>query len=125
MRTIEIPRREWSSKLDEFSRMHDGWLVSLDIVMAQSISAQREFRQLPLVGITAEPFDGGTISIAVAEPTGDHVTHTIHSPTHVFIDKTETGANAALEIDSADGTKAVLRFRTTALPETVDGVLHG
>jgi hypothetical protein len=125
MRTIEIPRRDWSGRLDEFSRMHEGWLVSLDIVMAQSIGAQREFRQLPLVGITAEPSGGGTISIAVAEPTGDQVTHMIHSPTHVFVDKTETGANAALEIESADGTKAVLRFRTTALPETVDGVLHG
>ena len=111
-------------RLDEFSRMHEGWLVSLDIT-GQSIGAQREFRQMPLVGITAEPIDGGTISIAVAEPTGDHVTHTIHSPTHVFLDRTEKGANAALEIESADGTKAVLRFRTTALPETVDGVVRG
>jgi hypothetical protein len=125
MRTIEISRRDWSGRLDEFSRMHEGWLVSLDIVMARSIGAQREFRQMPLVGITAEPIDGGTITIAVAEPAGGHVTHTIHSPTHVFLDRTEKGANAALEIESADGMKAILRFRTTALPETVDGVVHG
>lgn len=56
---------------------------------------------------------------------GDHVTHTIHLPTHVFIDKIETGANTALKTDSADGTKAVLRLRTTALLETVAGVLLG
>ena len=124
MQTIEIPQRDWSARLDEFSRIHEGWLVSLDI-MAQSIGAQPEFRQLPLVGITAEPSDGGTISIAVAEPTGEHLTHTIHSPTHVFIEKTNAGANVALEIESADGTKAVLRFRTTALPETVDDVVGG
>ena len=125
MRTIEIPRREWSGKLDEFSRMHEGWLVSLEITTAQSIGVQPKFRLMPLVGITAEPIDGGTISIAVAEPTGDHVTHTMRSPTHVFVEETNAGAQAALEIDSADGMKAVLRFRTTALPETVDGVLHG
>lgn len=123
MRTIEIPRKDWGGRLDEFSRVHDGWLVSLDI-LAESIGAQRAFRELPLVGITAEPADGGTISIAVAEPTGDQFTHTIHSPTRVFIEKTNTGADAALEIESADGTKAILRFRTAALPETVDGIVR-
>jgi hypothetical protein len=122
VRTIEIPRGEWSDTLDEFSRMHEGWLVSLDITTAPSIGAQPEFRQMPLVGITAEAIDGGTIAIVVAEPKGDHVTHMIHSPTRVFVEQTNAGAHAALEIDSADGMKAVLRFRTTALPETVDGV---
>ena len=122
VRTIEIPRGEWSNTLDEFSRMHEGWLVSLAITTAPSIGAQPEFRQMPLVGITAEAIDGGTIAIAVAEPKGDHVTHMIHSPTRVFVEETNAGAHAALEIDSADGMKAVLRFRTTALPETVDGV---
>ena len=80
--------------------------------MADSIGAQREFKQMPLAGITAEPAGGGTISIAVEEPDGDHLTHMIHKPTHVFIEKTKTGADAALEIASADGTKAVLHFRT-------------
>ncbi|MBE3110984.1 MAG: DUF5335 family protein [Acidobacteria bacterium] len=123
MRTIEIPRKDWGGRLDEFSRVHDGWLVSLDI-LAESIGAQRAFRELPLVGITAEPAGGGTISIAVAEPTGAQFTHTIHSPTRVFIEQTNTGADAALEIESADGTKAILRFRTAALPETVDGIVR-
>ena len=125
MRTIEIPRSDWSGRFDEFSRRHDGWLVSLDIVMAPSDGPQREFRQLPFVGIVAERAGGGTISIAVAEPTGEQVTHMIHSPTHVFLKKTRTGADAALEIESADGLKAILRFRTAAMPETVDGVVHG
>jgi len=33
----------------------------------------------------------------------------------VLLDKTDTGANAAREIESADGMKAVLRFRTTGV----------
>ena len=72
-----------------------------------------EFRQLPLVGITAEPFNHGTISIAVAEATGEQLTHTIHSATRVLVDKTKTGANAALEeFEYSDGVKAVLQFRS-------------
>jgi Family of unknown function (DUF5335) len=112
VRRTEIRRPDWSNKLDQLGRRHDGWLVSLDITMADSIGAQREFRQMPLAGITAEPAGGGLISIAVEEPDGDHLTHMIHEPTRVFIEKTKTGADCALEIDSADGTKAVLHFRT-------------
>jgi hypothetical protein len=30
MRTIEVPSTDWRRVLDEFSAVHDGWLVSLD-----------------------------------------------------------------------------------------------
>lgn len=109
MPTIEIPRREWTNRLDEFSREHEGWPVSLD-VLAESIGAQSEFRQLSLAGVTAEPTDGGTISITVSVPAGGFLTHTIHLPTHVFIAENDAGADDALEIESADGTKAILQF---------------
>jgi hypothetical protein len=122
MQTISIPRRDWGSRLDEWSRMHEGWLASLAI-MARPNGELREFRQMPLVGVSAEP--SGRITIAVAEATGDHLTHTIYSPAQVLLEITEEGAHAALEIDSADGRKAILRFKRTALPETVDGVVHG
>jgi hypothetical protein len=112
VKKIEIPRPEWGGRLNEIGRKHDGWLVSLEIAMPQSHAVQREFREMPLVGITAEPTDGGTISIAVEEAGGAHLTHIIHAPTHVFIETTKAGADNALEIDRADGTRAVLRFRS-------------
>ena len=120
--STQIPQREWSRQLDEFSRMHQGWLVSLEI-QSRSLGAQSEFHQLPLVGVTAEAAKRNTISISVAEPTGGHFTHLIHSPTHLSIEKTDVGADAALNIESADGTQAILRFRAAALPETVDGIV--
>jgi hypothetical protein len=43
--------------------------------------------------------------------------------TRIYLERTNDGADAALQIESADGTKAILRFRATALPETVDGVV--
>ena len=110
MHTTEIPRRVWTNRLDEFSRAHEGWPVSLD-VLAESIGAQSEFRQLSFAGVTAEPSDGGTIAITAAVPCGGFLTHTIHSPVHVFIEEDDAGADAALEIESADGTKAILQFR--------------
>jgi hypothetical protein len=121
MHTIEIPRSEWTNRLDEFSRAHEGWPVSLD-VLAESIGAQSEFRQLSFAGATAEPGHGGIISITVEVPSGGFLTHTIHSPAHVFLEEDDAGADAALEIEAADGTKAILQFRIGA---AVSGVARG
>lgn len=95
--------------------------MSLD-VLAESIGAQSAFRQLSFAGITAEPSDGGTIAITAAVPCGGFLTHTIHSPVHVFIEEDDAGADAALEIESADGTKAILQFR---IGPAVSGVARG
>jgi Family of unknown function (DUF5335) len=110
MRTLKIRRKDWGTRLDEFSRVHEGWPVSLEI-LAGSIGAQSEFHLLSLAGITAEPCGGGTISITATLPKGGFFTHTIHSPVQVFTQETDPGGEAALEIESADGTKAILQFR--------------
>jgi hypothetical protein len=62
MQTVKIARKEWIRALNEFTRVHEGRLVSLDI-LAESIGAQPEFHELPLIGLTAEPSEGGSISI--------------------------------------------------------------
>jgi hypothetical protein len=121
MHTVEIPRADWTIRLDEFSRAHEGWPVSLDIV-GPALGAQSEFRQFGLIGVTADPSHGGTISMTVAVPMSGCLTHTIHAPVHVFIGETDVGADAALEVESADGTKAILQFRTAG---AVPGLARG
>lgn len=123
MQTVQIPREAWSQTLDDLSAMHEGWLVSVDVLSAE-MGAQPEVHDLPLVGVVAEPDgDGGTITISAAHQDAGQITHTIHSPIRLWIERTDEGADAAVEIESADGTKAIMRFRTPALPETVDGVV--
>jgi hypothetical protein len=123
MQTVQIPREAWSQTLNDFSAMHEGWLVSVDVLSAE-IGAQPEVHDLPLVGVVAEPDgDGGTITISAARQAAGQITHTIHSPTRVWIERTDEGADAAVQIESADGAKTIVRFRTPALPETVDGVV--
>ena len=113
MHTIEIPKRLWTSRLDEISKTHEGWLVSLEIV-SQPTGVRHQFHQLPLVGVTAEQTDGRMISIAVEEPTGEHLTHMIHSPKKVVFDESPSGALASVEIVGSDGSTAVLRLRSLA-----------
>ena len=122
MRTIEVPQREWTRTLDEFSSIHNGWLVSLD-VLGPELGVQPQIRDLPLRGVTAETsLRSPAITISAGRGDGEHISHIIHSPTHVRIERTDEGADVAMKIDSDDGLAAILRFRTVALPETVDGI---
>ncbi len=70
-----------------------------------------------------EQLKGDIISIDVGKTPREHVTHSISNPTHVWLQETEQGAHEALEIQTASGTTTLVRFRETALPEMVDGVV--
>jgi hypothetical protein len=111
MQTVEIARNQWRGVLDDFSRKYRGKLVSLD-VLGPSLGAQPGVRDLPLIGIAAEPGAQGAISIAAARSADDHLTHTIQSPTHIWIERSDEGTDVALEVESADGLKTILRFKT-------------
>jgi hypothetical protein len=124
MQTQEIPRDEWQTFFDSFSRQHEGWLVTLELLGAE-IGAQQQAQELALAGVSlssggAEP---ETISIDLGITPDKRVSHAITQPTHVWLEKTEQGANVALQIESADGTKALLRFRSPMPAEFVDGVV--
>jgi len=122
MQTVEIPRADWRVKLDEFSVAHRGWRVSLE-VLDDEAGAQPEIDDLPLVGVTAEERTGNPEIVISAGARGpDQVTHVIHEPTRVQLEQNDEGADVALEIESSDNAKAIMRFMSPALPETVDGV---
>jgi len=123
MQTREIPRDEWVAFFDSFSRQHEGWLVRLE-VFGSDIGAQVEAEEMPLQGIAADLKDGEeTISIIIGEAPEQHVAHSIAAPTHVRLEETEQGAQEVLQIESADGSTTLLRFRSAVLPEMVDGVV--
>ena len=124
MQTIEIARNRWPEALREFSAIHDGWLVSLD-VLSPEIGAQPEIANLPLLDVSADHVgDVGRVTISAGRTVDDHITHVIDSATRLYVERTDKGADLALGIESADGTKSILRFRATALPETVDGIVR-
>jgi uncharacterized protein DUF5335 len=120
----EIPREEWAEFLDSFSRQHEGWLVTVE-VLGEEIGAQVEAQGVPLEGITAE-LKGSrkdSISITVGLNPSEHATHNIQAPTHVRIEQAENGADIALQIESSDAATTLLRLRSAMLPEMVDGVV--
>ena len=124
MKTKEIRKSEWPEFFDSFSRQHEGWLVTLEI-LGSDIGAQVEGRELAFEGIVDEwdEVQGNQIVIMMGTRPDDHITHAISGPTEVSLEETEEGADAALAIKSADGITALVRFRSPMLPEMVDGVV--
>jgi Family of unknown function (DUF5335) len=120
----EIPRDEWSSFFDVFSRQHEGWLATLEVFGAKT-SAQPKPGEFPLkeVTLTSVESESKAIEIDLGNTPEDHLKHTVIEPTQVWLVKTPEGADAALEIESADETRTLLRFRSPVLPEFVDGVV--
>ncbi|HLE61616.1 MAG TPA: DUF5335 family protein [Pyrinomonadaceae bacterium] len=123
MKTKEIPRSEWPEFFDSFSRKHEGWLVTLEVLGAD-IGAQVEGRELSLEGIVSEwdEVHGDEIAVMIGGTPGDHITHNISRPTQVSLEQTDEGADAALAIKASDETTTLLRFRAAVLPELVDGI---
>lgn len=121
MTITEISREEWVNFFCGFNQRHKGWLVNTEIA-GDEVRGQIEARQLPFEGITPELGDGaGEIEIVVGERPGQHLSHTVKSPTHIYLHQTPEGADESLEIQSTSET-LVLRFRSAILPEMVDAL---
>ena len=120
MKTTEIPRPEWTTFFAGFNSRHKGWLVTTEFV-GDGTRDHVEARDLPLEGITPDLRVGaGLMEIVVGNRVDAHLSHTVTSPTHVYLNQTAEGADESVEIQSIAGT-AIVRFRSAILPEMVDG----
>ena len=124
MATREIPRENWNSFFLTFSRKHEGWLATLE-VLGRDFGAKKEAHELPLEGvsISSGTNEAETIAISIGKTPENHISHMVLKPAHVWIEQTQDGADAALEIESEDDSKTLLRFRSSVPPELVDGVV--
>jgi hypothetical protein len=123
MRNRLVPHAEWRSFFRGFSDRHEDWLVTVR-VLSPALGSQIAARDLPLEGIVSGPAVGGPIAIHLGRVPEKHVEHVVQEPKRVWVELSEEGAEAALEIESNDGAKTILQFRSAALPQEVDGILH-
>ena len=118
----EIARADWPRFLDEFSRAHEGWLVTVE---ERSPEESRELvREVPLSGLTVEFAAGRPREITILTgPRESEWAHRIVSPAKVRLHRTPEGAEEGIETESENGLRTVIRFRSAAFPEAVDGIL--
>lgn len=122
MASRSIPKSEWLQFFDNFSRQHEGWWATVE-VMGEDMGDQTEVKELPFQGISLDTKGsrGQMISISVGDSPEDQVTHMIDRPAFVRLEETPDRSRGGLEIESDDGEKTLVRFRTAAGSEQVEG----
>jgi hypothetical protein len=121
MKTRDIPRPEWSSFLESFSQMHQGWLVRVDDVAMPAGPTAVEARGLPLIGATYDRRDD-MIAIALGGHEGEHLTRILQHPSRVAVEQTDDGIEQGVRIESETGPATRVTFRSAVRPEEVDGL---
>jgi Family of unknown function (DUF5335) len=112
----EIARAEWWRFFDQFSRLHAGAIITMNVTglggNQDAIVAQ------PLRGISG---DGDDVLIHIgARRRSDHLGHRVSKVQEIRLRQTAEGADAALDIEAGDGSWTSVRFRSPMLPELLD-----
>ncbi len=111
--TKEIPRERWEAFLDDFSRDHEGEMISVQVYGDGSGSSYVVARGLSFGGAAAGfPGDRESpmISVIAGSDPNDHVEHIVTEPCRLRLESNGTG-HLALYINATDGSTTVVRFR--------------
>jgi hypothetical protein len=131
MDTREIPRSEWPTFLEQFSRVHRGQSAHVHTTMPQALNRTEE-PNLPLLGVVDERGPAGdrrdNIRITLGAPAGGGVvTHEVHDPSRLRFAEWNDGYSAELNIENTRGEPTVVHVgpQEQLLPPGVitDGVM--
>lgn len=120
MRTRLIPRAEWFTFFQGFTRRHPRSLATLWL-LGPRIGAQIEARDLALEGIVSDAL-ATSISIQLGGTPGRNVEHPVAQPIGVWLEMTDDGDEVALGINSADGTTTLLELVSPVPPKGVEAM---
>lgn len=117
MTVRDVPRSEWSSFLERFTREHRAWRATIHgIERGAPVTCVRSaaIRSVTLETHAPDPIVRFTLvnGVSLCAP----------RPCAVRVQETKDGAECALEVDTVDGAFTRLAFRATALPEQLDGI---
>jgi hypothetical protein len=106
LRTHTIVQPEWRKTFDSLSRIYIGSTATLE-VLTPDLGAQMEIEEEPLTGLT---YDKSGIELSFVTKGGHHLTHLVSHPKRVQFEEGEDGILSAVEIESDDDPKLVLRL---------------
>ena len=119
MPTREIPRSEWKTYFDDFSRTRQNEKVTVELIFDPQADPEFALERQPLVGISyaEKGSESGTIEIMVGGETTDSLTHNVTNPVHVYhknaagLISEEINQDEILEFTSSDDPRITyLRF---------------
>lgn len=117
MRTRMVSHREWRSFFRDFSRIHNGAMVTISVA-PPGTNPHDEIVNQSLRGISE---DRDEIFVHTGNGADrPHLARRVRNVDCVLLQQTDEGADAEVDIDSIDGSRTIVRFRSPALPELLD-----
>lgn len=127
MERTEIRRPSWRTFLEQFSRRHHGWLVTLGVidteVLRRTVEAEAHLvaENAVFEGMDLEDRAEGQ-QLAVLLGLEHALTrHAVRAPRRMFVETDGEGEEEGLRIDATDGSTLLMRFRAVAPPEALNG----
>ncbi|MGE0081501.1 MAG: DUF5335 family protein [Thiohalomonadaceae bacterium] len=128
MERTEIRRTAWRPFLDEFSRRHHGWLVTLGVIDTELLRRSMEAEaHLVVENAVFEGMDleqraeGEQIAVVLGR---EHTLsrHAVRAPRRMFVERDGELEEEGLRVDATDGSTLLMRFRAAAPPEALNGL---
>ena len=128
MRETRISPPQWGAFLEQFSRQHRGWLVSISEIPTRVMETDPqtegnvEVENAALSRVVCRTL-GTQVDVKIdIEQGARSETRPVDGVIEIRSLKTDDGADAGLRIDRADGCTMKLRFRASGVPEELDGL---
>jgi hypothetical protein len=117
MRTRLVSHKEWRSFFRDFSRVHNGAMVTISVAPPGD-GPHDEIVNQSLRGISE---DRDEIFVHTGNGADrPHLARRVRNADCVLLQQTDEGADSEVDIDSIDGSRTIVRFRSPALPELLD-----
>jgi hypothetical protein len=111
--TRQIPRSDWKSYLERFTRQHvtrePSEAVTVE-VLSPTVGDQYEARTERLLGVTYDP-KSDAIEVLVED-----VDHLVFRPVELWVIENDDGFIGTMELVRADGTKEILHINRSGPP---------
>ena len=120
MTTRDIPRTEWASFFEGFSRQHCAWLATI-----HGVDRGMPLTRVASSAIAAVSLERDGDEQAVRLMLGNHLSLWIARPCAVRMQQADDGADRALEIEAEGHFFLRVAFRAAARPEELDGLAPG
>lgn len=123
MPTDEIDRSRWLAFLEGFGRQHRRWLVTMERTDPDG-RHETLAHEVPLesIGLSRE---GDVVTFFGGRGKAGPQKEKVKSPMRILLEVREDGAHEGLRIEQSNGGITDVRFRTSAHPEQLNGIITG
>ena len=108
--TNEVLREQWNAYVNEFSRRNQGRATRLE-VFGELGAQEEQHMQFNGISLDATGHDAPQLAIMLGNG-ARHLTHTVPRVACLTPKQAADGSDEALEIESADSEKTLLRFES-------------